>query len=124
MTDQETSRGVGGVPLRWYAIGIIAPALISAFTQFEFVQNLDGSLIPGLPWGIGRWEIMADILAPAWAISLIVLAALLRRLVGVWPGPQGPPATGWPIRLANDGGDLMAGFQKRIEGRDPKVASA
>lgn len=95
MTDQETSRGVGGIPLRRYAIGIIAPALISAFTQFEFVQNLDGSLIPGLPWDIGRWEIMADILAPAWAISLIVLAALLRRLVGVWPGPQGPPATGW-----------------------------
>ena len=95
MTDQETLRTSTGVPLRRYAVGIIVPAAISALTQFEFVQNLGGHMIPGLPWDVGRWEIVADILAPAWAISLVVLAALLRRLVGVWPGPQGPPATGW-----------------------------
>ncbi|MGB5566067.1 MAG: hypothetical protein WBN93_07010, partial [Acidimicrobiia bacterium] len=95
MTDQETSRDAAGISLRRYAIGIIAPILISVLSQFELVQNLDGSLIPGLPWDVGRWEIIADIFAPSWAVSLLVLAALLRRLVGVWPGPQGPPATGW-----------------------------
>ena len=95
MTDQGTLPTASGLPLRWYAVGIVVPIVISALTQLEFVQGLDGHLIHGLPWDIGRWEIMADVLAPAWAISLIVLAALLRRLVGVWPGPQGPPATGW-----------------------------
>jgi hypothetical protein len=95
MTNQDAGRSSTALRLRPYVLGMVLPIAVSILTQFEFVQSFDGHLVTGLPLDIGRWEVIADIFAPAWAVSLIVLAALLRRLVQVWPGPLGDPPTGW-----------------------------
>jgi hypothetical protein len=95
MTGRDVDRTTGVVRPMPYALGIGVFVSISLLTQLEVVQGASGHLLTGLPWDIGRWEIIADILAPAWAVSLIVLAALLRRLVQIWPGPSGDPPTGW-----------------------------
>ncbi|MEA3511868.1 MAG: hypothetical protein U9R51_10580 [Actinomycetota bacterium] len=95
MTDPKTPHNGGGIHLRWYAVGIGVPIGVAMLTQLEVIQSLRGHLISGLLWDLGRWEILADVAAPAWAISLITISALLRRLVHAWRGPRGTAPTGW-----------------------------
>jgi hypothetical protein len=65
---------------------------VAAFVQLEAVQTVEGHLIEGLPWNVGKWDVIADIFSPAWAIAIIVLAALNRRLLDRFdPDPDFSP---------------------------------
>lgn len=76
----------------WWVLALLIPVALSAFSQLEPVQNAEGWFIEGLPWDVGRREIVADLLAPAWAIALMVVAALNRRLLAQYePDPGFAP---------------------------------
>ncbi len=72
----------GGWPRRllWGA-AILLPLAIALVTQLEPIQSAKGHFIEGLFWDIGKKDIVADLFAPIWAVSFIVLAALNRRLL-------------------------------------------
>ena len=81
MNDKQRSPRAG-----WWMLALLVPLGIFVVTQLDFAQNADGALISGLPWRIGEWEIIADIFAPAWAVSIMVMAAFNRRLLDRYPG--------------------------------------
>jgi hypothetical protein len=76
----------------WWLLALLLPIVVSALSQLEPVQNAEGWFITGLPWDVGKRDIVADIVAPAWALSLIVLGALNRRLLDHFePDPEFVP---------------------------------
>lgn len=85
----------------WWAAAIALPIGLFVLTQIEPVQNADGHLIRGLFWDIGRWEILADLVAPAWVLSIVAAAALNRRLLDRYQGDPGfVPKTWFGRRFA------------------------
>ena len=90
-------------PIRgwWWAIFIALPIGVFVLSQIEPVQNADGHLVRGLFWDVGRWEILADIVAPAWVLSIVAAAALNRRLLQRYGGdPAFVPKTWFGRRFA------------------------
>ncbi len=78
---------------RTYLLALILPVLVTFFSQFEFVQK-SSCVVAELPWGVGRCEVMADLIAPMWALAIIPLAGLQRRLIPVH-GRAPVVAEGW-----------------------------
>ena len=99
--DPERPAGRGArAPRRavLWTLGIVTPLVLFIVTQLDFAQRAEGWFIEGLVWDIGRKEIVADILAPVWVISIVVVAALERRMLDRYAGPAHPPeATPVPI---------------------------
>ena len=60
---------------------MLVPLAVSAVTQLDAIQTADGHLATGLWWDIGKWDVIADIFAPVWALSIVVMAAFNRRLL-------------------------------------------
>lgn len=89
--------GATQTPLRGrrWALAISVPILLFIFTQLDFVQNLDGHLIRGLPWDVGKWDIIADLVAPVWVVAIIALAALERRLLDRYAGTDAYTPRTW-----------------------------
>jgi hypothetical protein len=105
MAGADGASGATKPPIRWrvWALAITVPALLFIFTQLEFVQNARGHLIRGLPWDIGKWDILADIVAPVWVVSIVVLAVLERRLLDRYPGTDAySPRTWFGRRFATE----------------------
>ena len=75
------------------------PIVLFVFTQLDFVQNAEGWFIEGLTsWDLGKKDIVADIFAPIWVVSIVVVAALERRMLRYYPDAPNPPdATPVPI---------------------------
>ena len=77
------SNGSGERSMRawWWALVVAVPFGLFVLTQLEPIQNAEGHLIRGLPWDVGKWDIIADIFAPVWVLSIVAVAALNRRLL-------------------------------------------
>jgi hypothetical protein len=81
MESDGRRSGVVSHPLFWFAAAIV-PILLFVFTQLEFAQNAEGWFLRGVTsWDIGKRDIVADIFAPVWVVSIVVVAALTRRLL-------------------------------------------
>ena len=81
MASDDRLTRVVAKPLVWFA-AIAVPILVFIFTQLEFVQRADGWFVRGLTsWDLGKKDIVADIFAPVWVVSIVVMAALSRRLL-------------------------------------------
>jgi hypothetical protein len=94
--DMAAANGSRERPIRgwWWAVAIAVPIGLFVLSQIEPVQNADGHLVRGLFWDVGRWEILADIVAPAWVLSIVAAAALNRRLLDGYRGdPEFTPKT-------------------------------
>ena len=80
---------------RWlWAIALVLPVVVAVLTQLEAAQFVDGYLIEGMPWDVGKLDVIADIIAPLWALSFIVIAALNRRLLDRFePDPSFAPTS-------------------------------
>jgi len=75
-----------------WVLAIVAPIALFIITQLDVVQNAEGWFIRGLTsWDLGRKEILADILAPIWVVSIIVVAALERRMLRYYADAPNPP---------------------------------
>jgi len=81
MESNGRRQGVVSHPLVWFA-AMVVPILVFIFTQLDFVQNADGWFLRGVTsWDLGKKDIAADIFAPVWVVSIIMVAALSRRLL-------------------------------------------
>ena len=81
-----------------WIIALTVPIVLFIVTQLDFVQNAEGWFVRGLIWDIGKKEIVADILAPVWVVSIVVVAALERRMLRYYAAsPRPPEATPVPI---------------------------
>ena len=68
-------------PFVWFG-AIAIPIFIFMFTQLGVVQNAEGWFVQELTaWDLGKKDILADIFAPIWVVSIIVMSALNRRLL-------------------------------------------
>ena len=78
---------------------VVVPIALFVFTQLDFVQNARGWFIKGLTdWDLGKMDIVADIVAPIWVVSLVAVAALERRMLRYYADSPSPPeATPVPI---------------------------
>jgi len=86
-----------------WVVLLAVPIVVSVFSQLEFIQNAEGYFVEGLLWDIGKREVVADVIAPAWALTLIVLGFLNRRLLARYHGdPTYVPTTWLAKRFAND----------------------
>jgi hypothetical protein len=84
---------------RW-ALAVLIPLAVAAFTQLEAVQTAEGYFIESLPIDMGKWDVIADMFAPAWAISIIVVAAFNRVLLQrLEPDPDFAPKSRLGQRL-------------------------
>lgn len=73
-------RAVVTRPILWL-VALILPIVVFVFTQLDFVQNAEGWIVRDLTeWDLGKKEIVADVFAPMWIVSIIVAASLTRRL--------------------------------------------
>jgi hypothetical protein len=108
VVSEDRHTRVVSQPLLWFA-AITVPILVFIFTQLEFVQNADGWFLRGLtPWDLGKKDIVADIFAPVWVVSIVVIAALSRRLLDHYGDtPDLRPPTGVEEQL-------MAGNRARL----------
>lgn len=76
----------------WIA-AVVGPILVFIFTQLDFVQDAKGWFVHGLTdWDLGKKDIVADIFAPIWVLSLVAIAALERRLIDHYVGEGRQPA--------------------------------
>ena len=108
MKSNGRHQGVVLHPLVWVG-AIVAPILVFVFTQLDFVQNAEGWFLRGITsWDLGKKEIVADIFAPVWIISIIVVAALTRRLLDRHGGD--------PDHRAETGieGQVLSGSRARV----------
>jgi hypothetical protein len=81
MESNDRRQGVVSHPSVWFAAAVV-PILVFIFTQLDFVQNANGWFLRGVTsWDLGKKDIVADIFAPVWIVSIIVVAALSRRLL-------------------------------------------
>lgn len=85
-----------------WILAVVLPILVFAVTQLDVVQDADGWFIRDLTsWDLGKKDIVADIVAPIWVVSIIVVAALERRMLRYYSDAPGPPeATPVPILTA------------------------
>ena len=78
---------------------VVTPVALFVFTQLDLVQNARGWFIRDLTtWDLGKKDILADILAPIWVVSIVAIAALERRMLRYYgDSPSPPEATPVPI---------------------------
>lgn len=78
---------------------VVIPIALFVFTQLDFVQNAQGWFVRDLTdWDLGRKDIVADIFAPIWVVSIVAVAALERRMLRYYADSPSPPeATPVPI---------------------------
>ncbi len=108
MESNDRRQGVVSHPSVWFAAAVV-PILVFIFTQLDFVQNANGWFLRGVTsWDLGKKDIVADIFAPVWIVSIIVVAALSRRLLdrysedpdhGTTVGIEGQLMSGSSVRL-------------------------
>ncbi|MGI9643393.1 MAG: hypothetical protein ACR2N9_11510, partial [Acidimicrobiia bacterium] len=85
-----------------WVLAFTVPILVFTFTQLDFVQNAEGWFIKNLTaWDLGKKDIVADLLAPVWVISIVVVAALGRRLVVRYRRSE-PPASAAPVPILTE----------------------
>ena len=88
-------------------MAVLIPISITAFSQFEFVQT-SRCVLAELPWGVGRCDVMADLIAPVWAIAIIPIAVLLRRLIPIWGRAPVEPEGWFMTRFATEAWTIRA----------------
>lgn len=82
-------------PKTRFRLAVFLPIAVSLFSQFEFIQQ-STCVLAELPWGIGRCDVLADLIAPLWALAIIPVAARLRRIARRYgSAPENPE--GWLI---------------------------
>jgi hypothetical protein len=81
MESDTRRRRVVSRPNAWIA-SITFPIVLFILTQLDFVQNAEGWFLQGVTsWDLGKKDIVADVFAPVWIVSIIAMAALSRRLL-------------------------------------------
>ncbi|MEN8041800.1 MAG: hypothetical protein ABFR95_09885 [Actinomycetota bacterium] len=67
---------------RWWVLLLVLPIVLFIITQLDLAQDAEGHFIKGLTdWDLGKKDILADIFAPIWVMSIIVAGAINRRLL-------------------------------------------
>ena len=102
----DRSNGRGGLQLRWWLLAIAVPLVLYVVTQLDFIQQSEGWFVRGLIWDIGRKEIVADILAPIWVASVLVVGAFNRRLIDRWAIEDPQAGSSLTYRLLTSPGAL------------------
>jgi hypothetical protein len=64
-------------PRRRLLFLVLIPIAVSIFSQFEFVQQ-STCRFGEWPLGLGQCDVLADLIAPAWALAIIPIAGRLR----------------------------------------------
>ena len=100
MAEMGASRSSGRLRRR-YVLGVLIPIAITVFSQFEFVQK-STCVVAELPLGVGRCDVLADLIAPIWALAIIPIASLLRRLVPAWGRAPSAPEGWFSTRFATE----------------------
>ena len=81
MAADTQRRRVVERPVVWF-VAIAVPIFVFMFTQLGVVQNADGWIAHDLTaWDLGKKDILADVFAPMWIVSIIIMSALNRRLL-------------------------------------------
>ena len=82
-----------------WVLVVVIPIALFIFTQLDFVQNAQGWFFKDLTsWDLGKKDIVADIVAPIWVVSIVAVAALERRMLRYYADSPSPPeATPVPI---------------------------
>lgn len=102
MAGEARRRGAGSRRWLWGA-ALLVPLALAAVTQLDAIQTADGHFVTGLWRDIGKWDIIADILAPVWALSIVAIAALNRRVLDRFdPDPDFVPTSRLGRRFATD----------------------
>ena len=98
-----------------WVLAVVIPIVLFIVTQLDVVQDADGWFIRDLTsWDLGKKDIVADILAPIWVVSIVVVAALERRMLRYYADAPNPPdATPVPILHARQGVCLDLGRHGR-----------
>ncbi len=86
-------------PRRRFGLGVSVPIAVSIFSQFEFVQK-STCVLAKLPWGVGECEVIADLIAPAWALAVIPVANRLRTAAARFGTPAPDSDSYLATRLA------------------------
>jgi len=104
VAERDTARSGSPVPhKRLWVVALLLPLVVAAFVQLDSVQTVKGHLVEGLPWNVGKWDVIVDFFSPAWAISIIVLAALNRVLLDRFgPDPDFSPTSRLGQRFGTD----------------------
>ena len=78
---------------------VVMPIALFVFTQLDVVQNARGWFVRDLTdWDLGKKDVVADIVAPVWVVSIVAVAALGRRMLRYYADSPSPPeATPVPI---------------------------
>jgi len=84
-----------------WVLALLTPVLLFIITQLDVAQNAKGWFVHGLLWDIGKKDIVADIFAPIWVVSIVVFAALERRMVRYYDTSDQPPGA-TPIPVLSD----------------------
>jgi hypothetical protein len=82
-----------------WVLVVVIPIALFIFTQLDVVQNAQGWFFKDLTaWDLGKKDIVADIVAPIWVVSIVAVAALERRMLRYYADSPSPPeATPVPI---------------------------
>lgn len=81
-----------------WLLAVVTPVVAFVVTQLDVVQDAEGWFVRGLIWDIGKKAIVADILAPIWVVSIVVVAALERRMLRYYAEVSlPPPSTPIPV---------------------------
>ncbi|MGI9529275.1 MAG: hypothetical protein ACR2NG_06140, partial [Acidimicrobiia bacterium] len=82
-----------------WVLAVVLPILVFVVTQLDVVQNAQGWFVRDVTsWDLLRKEILADIVAPIWVLSIVAVAALERRMLRYYSdAPDPPDATPVPI---------------------------
>ncbi len=73
-------------PGRRFKLAVFVPIAIAIFSQFDSVQG-STCVLAKLPLGVGECEVIADLLAPLWALAIIPVANRLRRSAALFGTP-------------------------------------
>jgi hypothetical protein len=82
-----------------WVLAIVTPIALFIVTQLDVVQNAEGWLVRDFTsWDLAKKDIVADILAPIWVVSIVVVTALERRMLRYYANAPNPPdATPIPL---------------------------
>lgn len=69
---------------------VVVPIAVSLVSQLSSLQNAS-CVLAELPWGVGRCDVLADLVAPVWALSILVASRRLRTVAlrDASPSPAG-----------------------------------
>ncbi len=86
-------------PRKRFWLAVLVPIAVTFVSQFEFIQQSTCE-VPLLPGGLGACEVLADLIAPAWALAVFPVARRLRAALVTRRSPPEPSASSGESRFA------------------------